>query len=160
MNSFVEGMGTNAAVFRAGQIAGPLSKRGSWNKHEWFASIIAGSKHLKALPKIIGTFESVDWVPVDLVSGIMAELVGKLVRKRYVDIEQTLVYNLPVVNSKGISWSDLLPAVQYLTGTPQTLPLLARSTSSRRVPTKTVGLFYKHSIERHGSTWKIDVLPA
>jgi hypothetical protein len=63
------------------QIAGPLSKRGHWNKQEWFPWIIASSKHVKILPETLVSFDTIDWVLVDLLSTIMVGLVGKLVEK-------------------------------------------------------------------------------
>jgi thioester reductase-like protein len=121
IENFGKTSGISTAIFRTGQIAGPLSKKGLWNKQEWFPSIIASSKHLNTLPETLGTFEKIDWVPVDLLSTIMVELVEKLISKDKVGTEETLVYNL--VNPKVTTWSSLLPAVQELAGTPRTLPL-------------------------------------
>jgi thioester reductase-like protein len=121
IEDFAKASGVPAAIFRTGQIAGPLSKRGYWNKQEWLPSIVASSMHLKVLPETLGAFENIDWVPVDILSSIMVELVNKLVSEDN-GVGKTLVYNL--VNPKVTSWSRLLPAVQNLTRTPRTLPLV------------------------------------
>lgn len=75
IEDFAKTSGVATTVFRTGQIAGPLSKRGVWNKQEWFPSIVASSKHLNVLPESLASFENIDWVPVDLLSTIMVELV-------------------------------------------------------------------------------------
>jgi thioester reductase-like protein len=120
IEDFAKTSGIATAVFRSGQIAGPLSKRGVWNKQEWFPSIVASSKHLNVLPESLASFENIDWVPVDLLSTIMVELVDKLV-SQVSRAGETLVYNL--VSPKVTSWSNLLPAAKDLTGISRTLPL-------------------------------------
>ena len=120
IDDFTKAAGIATAVFRTGQIAGPLSKRGYWNKREWFPSIIASSKHLKVLPETLASFENIDWLPVDRLSIMMVELVEKLLDKGE-HVRETLVYNL--VNPQVTSWSSLLPAVQTLTSISRTVPL-------------------------------------
>jgi aryl carrier-like protein len=63
--------------------------------------------------------ETIDWIPVDLISMIMVELIGRLLDKNSTDGE-THVYNL--VNPKATPWSNLLPEFQGLSGIKQTLP--------------------------------------
>jgi thioester reductase-like protein len=116
---FAKESGITTAIFRTGQIAGSLFKKGSWNKQEWFPSIVASSKHLNVLPRTLGSMETIDWIPVDLLSTIMVELIGQLLHKNSTDGEAH-VYNL--VNPKATSWSNLLPEFQGLSGIKQTLP--------------------------------------
>jgi thioester reductase-like protein len=121
IEDFAKRSGITAAVYRTGQIAGPTSNRGCWNKQEWFPSIIASSKHMNVLPETLANFENIDWVPVDTLSTIMVELVGQLISKEN-RAGETLVYNL--VNPKVTSWSSsLLPATKTLTSISRTLPL-------------------------------------
>lgn len=51
------------SIHRVGQIAGPDTQKGMWNKQEWLPSIIATSKALKKIPKSLGTFP-IQWIPV------------------------------------------------------------------------------------------------
>lgn len=60
---------------RVGQIAGAVTHPGLWNKNEWFPSMIISSLLIGALPDSLGPmFNQVDWVPVDLIAGILVEL--------------------------------------------------------------------------------------
>ncbi|PVH86351.1 acetyl-CoA synthetase-like protein [Cadophora sp. DSE1049] len=103
------------AILRTGQIAGPISQNGMWNKQEWLPSIIASSKYLGILPETLGGMDTVDWVPVDLLSTIILELAEKVVHHDESEKEQgTFVYNL--VNPQTTTWSSLLPAVQESIG--------------------------------------------
>jgi thioester reductase-like protein len=79
IQDFAKASGIATAVF---WITGPISKRGHWNKQEWFPNIIASSKHVKVLHETVANFNTINWVPVDLLSIIiMIELVGKLIDK-------------------------------------------------------------------------------
>ena len=60
-----------SAILGTDQIAGPLGGNGVWNRNEWLPSIVTSSKHLGALPGTLGTFEAVDWIPVDVLALIM-----------------------------------------------------------------------------------------
>ncbi|KAH7390129.1 putative NRPS-like enzyme [Cadophora sp. MPI-SDFR-AT-0126] len=106
--------GITTAVLRTGQIAGPVSQNGMWNKHEWLPSIIASSKHLGILPETLGNMDTVDWVPVDLLSTIIVELAEKIVHHKSDKDQGTLVYNL--TNPQTTTWSSLLPTVQEFIG--------------------------------------------
>jgi len=50
-------------VHRVGQIAGPTTSSGEWNRHEWLPTIIATSKAMGKIPNRLGSMP-VDWVPV------------------------------------------------------------------------------------------------
>lgn len=119
VEKFTNATGITTAIFRTGQIAGPLSKSGSWNKHEWFPSILASSKHLQVLPSTLGSMETIDWIPVDRLASIMIELTETLLHKPA--SSQTHVYNL--VNRNVTAWSSLLPSIQQPLKIPRTLPL-------------------------------------
>lgn len=109
--------GVPNAVLRVGQIAGPvLSTTGFWNKREWFPSLVASSKYLGALPSSLGGMSQVDWIPVDLMASVVAELLQSLESNREPNTPLPSVYNL--VNPRQTSWIDLLPTVQERLGGP------------------------------------------
>jgi hypothetical protein len=59
----------------------------------------------------LGTFEAVDWIPVDVLALIMLELVKNTLRQNGM---RTMVYNL--VNPRTTIWSALVPNVQKIAG--------------------------------------------
>ena len=111
VQNFSRSSGIPSAILRTGQIAGPLEGNGVWNRNEWLPSIVTSSKHLGALPETLGTFEAVDWIPVDVLALIMLELVKNTLRQNSM---RTMVYNL--VNSRTTIWSALVPHVQTIAG--------------------------------------------
>ena len=67
--------GMSLAFARVGQVAGAANHSGMWNKHEWFPSMIISSVQIGALPDWLGfMFDSIDWIPVDLLAEIIIEL--------------------------------------------------------------------------------------
>ncbi|KAI0156809.1 hypothetical protein GGR57DRAFT_501197 [Xylariaceae sp. FL1272] len=66
--------GVAAATIRMGQIAGPKSEAGLWNRHEWLPSIIASSLYLIALPCDLGGSDAVSWVPVESAAQLVLDL--------------------------------------------------------------------------------------
>lgn len=119
IEEFSKTSGITASVLRTGQIAGPVLKRGSFNRQEWFPSIIASSKYLNVLPQSLATFENIDWIPVDIISTIIVEVVNGL-KKKDNRIGETHVYNL--ANPKSTSWANLLPTAKSFMGISKTLP--------------------------------------
>jgi len=69
--------GVPSAVCRVGQIAGPTSPDGMWSKQEWLPTLIASSKYLKKIPSSLGPYNTIDWIPVDLLGQIIVELLSK-----------------------------------------------------------------------------------
>ncbi|KZF22836.1 NRPS-like enzyme [Xylona heveae TC161] len=63
-----------ASICRVGQIAGPTTKQGMWNKQEWFPSIVASSKYLGKLPLSLGSLDKIDWIPVDILAKVLLQL--------------------------------------------------------------------------------------
>lgn len=51
------------SVYRVGQIGGPTTESGEWNRHEWLPTIIATSKAMGKVPTSLGSM-AVDWIPV------------------------------------------------------------------------------------------------
>lgn len=66
--------GIRSAVVRAGQIAGPRSEKGIWNKQEWFPRIVASAVGMGILPDSLGAFDEIDWLPVDAVAGVILDV--------------------------------------------------------------------------------------
>lgn len=111
------------SILRVGQIAGPVEGTGgSWNKQEWFPSLIASSKHLGVLPSTMGPMGDIDWIPVDILAPVIIELVEGILHSDVARQNgQTSVYNL--VNPKMASWTSLLHAVQRATAIQRTITL-------------------------------------
>ncbi|CRG91279.1 Mediator of RNA polymerase II transcription subunit 12-like protein [Talaromyces islandicus] len=55
--------GVPTTIHRVGQIAGPTTEHGLWNKQEWLPSLVATSKTLGKVPTELGNMP-VDWIPV------------------------------------------------------------------------------------------------
>ncbi|KAI1419426.1 hypothetical protein F5Y12DRAFT_778076 [Xylaria sp. FL1777] len=101
-----------AAIIRVGQIAGPETEAGFWNKQEWLPSIIASSLYLGALPANLGTFERVDWTPVESIAGLVLDVAG--VSQEIPTDDISGYYH--GVNPSSTTWSELAPAVQDFYG--------------------------------------------
>ncbi|KAH8652129.1 hypothetical protein BX600DRAFT_386479 [Xylariales sp. PMI_506] len=101
-----------AAIIRVGQVAGPLSESGVWNRHEWLPSIIASSLYLKALPSDLGRMSRVDWTPAEFIAGLVLDVAGISQR---VKAEAIRGY-FNGVNPEVTSWQTLAPAVQDFYG--------------------------------------------
>lgn len=71
-----EKSGLRTAICRLGQIAGPTTRSGIWNKREWIPSLIASSIHLGKLPTSLGSRDMIDWIPVDIAAQIIVDLVS------------------------------------------------------------------------------------
>jgi thioester reductase-like protein len=63
------------SVARVGQIAGPVHRQGIWNPAEWVPRMMKSSVSLGMLPDSLGaTLNLVDWMPVDLLADVIADL--------------------------------------------------------------------------------------
>ncbi|PFH59853.1 hypothetical protein XA68_11773 [Ophiocordyceps unilateralis] len=76
LDSAVRYAGTAAASVRVGQIAGPRSQKGMWNKQEYIPSMIASSLYLGMLPDNFGTGEEVDWMAIEDVTALILDVAG------------------------------------------------------------------------------------
>lgn len=101
-----------SATIRIGQIAGPESEAGAWNRHEWLPSIIASSLHLKALPSDLGMMNQVDWTPVEKIASLVLEVVGVAQATDTQDISG--YYH--GVNPSQTTWQTIAPAIQAFYG--------------------------------------------
>ncbi|KAJ5670286.1 acetyl-CoA synthetase-like protein [Penicillium maclennaniae] len=94
-------------VYRVGQIGGPTTSKGEWNRHEWLPTIIATSISMGKIPNQLGSMP-VDWVPVDNLASIMTEIV----HTRHGDRSETPTAVFHLTNSKTAQWSSLIPAIR------------------------------------------------
>lgn len=112
--------GVPCAIVRVGQLAGPSSGKGKWQKHEWLPSLVISSKYLNTLPATLGSFDVVDWIPIDLAAVIVDEFMHHA-SERLQDVpEQPLVYH--AVNPKKTTWDALLPSMQPYLGVWKVVP--------------------------------------
>ncbi|KAJ5183863.1 NRPS-like enzyme [Penicillium capsulatum] len=112
-----------ASFARVGQIAGPASAGGQWNKREWFPSLVLSSQHLGVLPDDVGvSMGRIDWVPIDLLASVLVDLgLSESSELGTVEVFHPLSLNLK-------TWADILPVIsKTLTGlsgkTPETVSL-------------------------------------
>ncbi|KAJ5654744.1 hypothetical protein N7490_001747 [Penicillium lividum] len=107
-------------VARIGLVSGTArGPNGVWTHTEWLPSLVISSRHLNALPSSLGgsRMEIIDWVPIDDLALILAELSESL----------TLSTNEPgklsvfhCVNPKTISWDDLIAVIVQESSSTQT----------------------------------------
>lgn len=55
--------GVPTSIFRVGQIAGPDTRMGLWNPHEWIPTLVATSKVMGKVPAELGGY-AIDWISV------------------------------------------------------------------------------------------------
>ncbi|KAL4938764.1 hypothetical protein BDV06DRAFT_231536 [Aspergillus oleicola] len=101
--------GIPTSIFRVGQVSGPTTESGLWNKAEWLPSLVATSKALGKAPSTLGGYE-IDWVPVDTLAEIMIELLES--RATSTDPEQNGSAIFHLMNPSKTTWTSLVPAVQ------------------------------------------------
>lgn len=113
--------GIPAASIRVGQIAGPRSSEGAWNRQEFIPSLIASSVYLGALPDHIGPSQVVDWIPVEDVAELILEISGVTVEVPAAEISGYF----HAVNPVTVQWSELTDAVKsyYSDKIQQIIPL-------------------------------------
>ncbi|PYI36626.1 NRPS-like enzyme [Aspergillus indologenus CBS 114.80] len=99
--------GVPTSILRVGQIAGPDTRLGAWNPHEWLPSLIKTSKATGKVPSDLGGYP-IDWVSVDTLARIVNELV--LGRRASLGETRNAVFHL--VNPSRTTWAALIPAIQ------------------------------------------------
>ncbi|TVY81492.1 Non-canonical non-ribosomal peptide synthetase FUB8 [Lachnellula suecica] len=120
LNYSAQKLYTDARIARVGQIAGPVSTSGSWNKWEWLPSLVISSRHVDALPDYLGSsLSKIDWVPIDILPDVLIELAFNERTS-----EGTL---LPSVyhphDPRTVLWSELLPTIAKALGKYKTEPV-------------------------------------
>ncbi|KAF3392431.1 Iterative polyketide synthase CazM [Penicillium rolfsii] len=98
--------GVPTSIHRVGQIGGPTTELGMWNKQEWVPSLVAASRTIKKIPKSLGSV-SVQWVPVD----VCARVITDIVRTRRSTQEDERCAAFHIVNPKVAEWKSLIPAI-------------------------------------------------
>ena len=95
------------SICRVGQIAGPIrGSEGAWNKREWLPSLVLSSRHLGMIPSSLSGLETVDWIPIDIVSDVITELA---LRPSAALGSGGETYH--AVNPSTTTWAALLPHV-------------------------------------------------
>ncbi|KAF5979584.1 nonribosomal peptide synthetase MxcG (component of the myxochelin iron transport regulon) [Fusarium bulbicola] len=97
------------SVLRVGQVAGPVKTLGEgsiWTRRDWVPAIIDASVYLRALPLDLGSASILDWIPIDL----LTEVIGQLVVPVNPVVAQESYYNL--LNPRTLSWIDTLPGLK------------------------------------------------
>lgn len=61
-------------ICRVGQLAGATMETAIWNRNEWVAALVISSVYLGQLPDSIGPLDTIDWVPVNLASRTLLEI--------------------------------------------------------------------------------------
>ncbi|OJJ75778.1 hypothetical protein ASPBRDRAFT_38078 [Aspergillus brasiliensis CBS 101740] len=104
--------GVPTSILRVGQIAGPDSRLGIWNPHEWIPTLIKTSKSMGQIPSELGRF-LVDWVAVDTLATIVLEILHS---RRAPTATMTATTSTSSVfhltSPTGVSWESLIPAIQ------------------------------------------------
>lgn len=93
-------------VIRAGQLTGPVHRKGMWNRTEWFPSLIASGRYLGLLPEKMKLGDTIDWVPVDIFARTVIDFIDSA---EITSPPLPIVYN--VVNPRSAKWNSLLPAI-------------------------------------------------
>ncbi|KKZ67205.1 hypothetical protein EMCG_07103 [[Emmonsia] crescens] len=99
--------GIPTTIHRVGQIGGPTTEKGMWNKQEWFPSLVATSKTVKQLPSSLGAI-TVDWIPVDTIARIIIDIL----RSRRKTEEKVRCAAFHLVNPSPAAWESLIPAIE------------------------------------------------
>lgn len=96
-----ERSGVPVSVLRVGQIAGPVSAAGVWNRDEWFPSLVKTSQSLGFLPNYI---PDANWIPVDSLAASVLDIA-----RSAATTGKAQTYN--IVNPKSTAWTSLLDTV-------------------------------------------------
>ncbi|KAL0937767.1 nonribosomal peptide synthetase [Colletotrichum truncatum] len=104
--------GVPTAVVRVGQVAGPQSEAGVWNRQEWLPTIIASSAYLGLLPKDLGAMDMVNWTPIEGIANLILEVSGI---SEPVPLHEISGY-FHGVNPRTVEWEKLADAVKSFYG--------------------------------------------
>ncbi|KAF6838948.1 nonribosomal peptide synthetase [Colletotrichum plurivorum] len=104
--------GVPTAIVRVGQVAGPQSKAGVWNRQEWLPTIIASSAYLGLLPGDLGAMCLVNWTPIEGIANLILEVSGVAAPA---PLESIRGY-FHGVNPRTVEWEKLAGAVKDFYG--------------------------------------------
>ncbi|RFU32806.1 hypothetical protein B7463_g3581, partial [Scytalidium lignicola] len=98
----------NILIVRVDQVTGPAYAPGSWNKWEWFPSLVVSSLYLNILLDSLGKGEEViDWVPIDFLADALVKLaIGST---KVLDASGARVFH--PLNPQPMTWDSLKPIV-------------------------------------------------
>ncbi|KAJ9624372.1 hypothetical protein H2204_010825 [Knufia peltigerae] len=101
----------DVTVVRVGQVAGPAFAPGSWNKWEWFPSLVVSSLHLGMIPDSLGKGRNnhINWVPIDVLANTLVEFSVALPGQE--TPEKGILRVLHPQNPRPTSWDGLRPIV-------------------------------------------------
>ncbi|KAJ6033651.1 hypothetical protein N7444_011422 [Penicillium canescens] len=99
--------GLHVTIYRVGQLGGPTTEKGVWNKEEWLPSLIATAKTIGQIPRTLGQVP-INWIPVDTLTKIVLEIADS----RKADQSQTGAALFNLVNPTVIPWESLVPTIQ------------------------------------------------
>ncbi|KAH8890531.1 acetyl-CoA synthetase-like protein [Thozetella sp. PMI_491] len=104
--------GVPTVTIRVGQIGGPRSLKGWWNRQEWVPSLVASSVYLGMLPDNFGPMSTVDWLPMEDEAKLVLEVSGITAPVPLGDIRGYF----HGVNPAMVHWKDLAPSVKEFYG--------------------------------------------
>lgn len=104
--------GVPTEIIRVGQIAGPSTEKGYWNRQEWLPSIVASSLYMGLLPKSLGQMSTVDWTPIEEMAKLVLELSGVTCKVAVEDINGYF----HGINPEKTQWETLAKAVKEFYG--------------------------------------------
>lgn len=110
---------TDVTVVRVGQVAGPAHMPGSWNRWEWFPSLVRSSLHLGMIPTSLGKGRNnhIDWVPIDVLANTLTEYALFGDPKSETERREPGARVLHPQNAHPTTWDDLRPQVISALGT-------------------------------------------
>jgi thioester reductase-like protein len=144
--------GIPTIICRVGQVAGPVNTNGSggfWNKQEWLPSLIASSKYLRKIPESLGPSESVDWIPVDILSRVLMELLAKPSSAASNSVSTSCKLSSHNEGHDAVKNKDIQTAIPYTNGS----SFSATSNSLQHSSRKTTAAVVYHLVNPHHTTW-------
>lgn len=106
LHAAAEHAGIPTAIIRLGQVGGPTTQAGQWNRREWLPTIVESSVKLGVLPDSLGSMAPITWMPVDKVARIILDVVDSTTAS-----PKSVAQYLNLVNPTPVEWKDLSPAV-------------------------------------------------
>ena len=104
--------GVPTEIIRVGQIGGPSSEKGFWNRQEWFPSLVASSVYLGMLPDSLGQMSTIDWTPIEGIANLVLEVSGVTAKVPIKDISGYF----HGINPSRTTWATLAKAVREFYG--------------------------------------------
>ncbi|KIA75916.1 NRPS-like enzyme [Aspergillus ustus] len=105
--------GVPTAVCRVGQVGGPVNSDGVWPKRDWFPTLLRASQIMGVLPRSLGHFNEVDWLPVDSLSeGLVTLALGDLGHPgSALEVETGGASYYHFTNPSTSSYTTLIPSI-------------------------------------------------